>query len=570
MSDSSPSPTLLRRLRARAQNTPDARLFIYLRDGEHEESLTAAALDLRARALGAALQKSIAPGDRVVVAFPTGLDFITAYFGALYAGAVPVPAESPATAGTDTNGSLVKIVEDCQPVVLASDAAGLEVWERDYTQVARFSEIALLDPAEVDDDDAEEWKEPAMAEDDLAAVLYSCYSGPARGLPMTHAQLAFFADVTKSAFGLGEKLVFMGFLHLHFDFGFQTQVVLPLYYEDGQSVFMSPGTFAEPTRWFRTVSRYHANASGANIDAVMRCGKRLEAAELRGLDLSSWKAAVITNAYFHRTELDDFARLLAPAGFAPAALRPIYATAEATSIVTARAPGTELTVLTVDRRELQAGRVVPAAATHADVSTLVSQGVPVRDTVVKIVEPETGEVLADDEIGEIWVRGPGVVGRYWTDEAESVRCFQARLAPDDGHAYLRTGDFGFLHQAQLYVLEHWMRHTFIGPRTVTDEQIESVSRDSHPSLLERPAAAFFLNYQRKHRGYVVQEAPAGLPPETLGELARRIQERLKFEFQYEPEKIFLVRPGFIQVDAAGRPARYRCRRQFMERCLKDS
>ena len=89
------SATLVDLLRERACLEPDFALYTFLVDGEaEEERLTCAELDRRARMIAAGLSQ-LAPGERVLLLYPPGLDYIAAFFGCLYAGVVAVPVYPP-------------------------------------------------------------------------------------------------------------------------------------------------------------------------------------------------------------------------------------------------------------------------------------------------------------------------------------------------------------------------------------------------------------------------------------------------------------------------------------------
>ncbi|MCX5682331.1 MAG: AMP-binding protein, partial [Planctomycetota bacterium] len=95
----SPHPVpgnLVRVLRRHAEERPDRPAFAHLADGPSDSpSLTFTQLDRRSRAIADRLQGMGFAGQRVLLAYPPGLDFITAFFGCLYAGCVAVPTFPP-------------------------------------------------------------------------------------------------------------------------------------------------------------------------------------------------------------------------------------------------------------------------------------------------------------------------------------------------------------------------------------------------------------------------------------------------------------------------------------------
>src|SRR4028118_1858306 len=100
-------------LYSKALYQPDKKAFTFLLDGETEEtSLTYRELDLQARAIATQLQNLGASGERALLIYPPGLEFIAAKCGCLYAGVVAVPAYPPRR--NQSLSRLQSIVADAQ------------------------------------------------------------------------------------------------------------------------------------------------------------------------------------------------------------------------------------------------------------------------------------------------------------------------------------------------------------------------------------------------------------------------------------------------------------------------
>src|SRR5688572_28844462 len=114
--------TLVELLRWRALHQPDHHAYTFLVDGEAEEvHLTYQELDRQARAIGAQLQHLAAAGERSLLLYPAGLEFIAAFFGCLYAGVIAVPAYPPRR--NRPMPRLQTIVADAQARVALTTAA---------------------------------------------------------------------------------------------------------------------------------------------------------------------------------------------------------------------------------------------------------------------------------------------------------------------------------------------------------------------------------------------------------------------------------------------------------------
>ena len=83
-------------MRKRARLHGDRIACTYLLDGDSKEAhLTYGELDSRATAVAAALRDAGACGEPVLLLLPTGLEFVVAFFGCLYAGAIAIPYFPP-------------------------------------------------------------------------------------------------------------------------------------------------------------------------------------------------------------------------------------------------------------------------------------------------------------------------------------------------------------------------------------------------------------------------------------------------------------------------------------------
>jgi acyl-CoA synthetase (AMP-forming)/AMP-acid ligase II len=88
--------TLVDILRWRAQHEPQSEAYTFLLDGETKQvQMTYADLDGEARRVAALLQDRMAVGERVLLLYPPGLEYVAAIFGCFYAGMVAVPAYPP-------------------------------------------------------------------------------------------------------------------------------------------------------------------------------------------------------------------------------------------------------------------------------------------------------------------------------------------------------------------------------------------------------------------------------------------------------------------------------------------
>ena len=418
--------TLIALLRERAGSALPVG-YRYLEKGEVSGPVVEwswAELDRRARAIGATLQELGYEGERALLLFPPGLDFIAAFFGSLYAGTVAVPAYPPDPARLPR---LQGIVRDARPAVVLTTAS---VRQQMASLGDRVPEIAVLETIAVDrcasgQEDA--WKFPRAGESTLAFLQYTSGStGLPRGVRITHEQALANQRMIVKPFGIHEAEL-VSWLPLFHDMGLIGTVIQPLY-QDRPATLMSPLSFVKrPMRWLRAISARRAPISGGPDFGYALCVRTVRPGDFEGLDLSCWKLAFSGAEPVRRDTLDSFAKTFAAAGFNPSAFYPTYGLAEATLFVTGGQPGQGANALSLEGRDV------------------VDCGPAAPETEIAILHAD-GTVCMPDEIGEIAVRSPSVSDGYWDSPAESAETFKFKSS--DGREWLRTGDLGLLRQGQ--------------------------------------------------------------------------------------------------------------------------
>ncbi|GAA4963214.1 fatty acyl-AMP ligase [Pseudonocardia tropica] len=469
-------------LRARARTTPHRRAAVFLDDGGAETAeLTYAGLLGRARALAARLGEHARPGDRALLVFAPGLEFLVAFYGCLEAGviAVPVPPPRRGAQNSELQRGTRHVLADAEPEVVLADAVTARgLGDLGPTVLTVGLEEAPADGADSLDD------RPV----DPDAVAFLQYTSGSTSLPkgvmVTHGNLAANHRMITHGFGQDEHSPIVGWAPLFHDQGLIGNVLQPLGV-GSTAVLMSPATFVRrPLAWPEAVSRYRARSSGGPDFAFAVAAAAAERHGLpEGLDLRCWRVAFDGAEPIRASTLRRFAAAFAPAGFAVEALHPCYGLAEATLLVTGSRVGRAPRLLDADPAGLAAGRVVPTApargldlntsGSNALARTLVGSGEVPPDAGLRIVDPESGRECPDGTVGEIRVRGPHVTAGYWLRPDASTEAY----GTDRHDRELRTGDLGVLVEGELYVVG---RHS---------DLIVARGRNHHPSDIEATVAA---------------------------------------------------------------------------------
>jgi acyl-CoA synthetase (AMP-forming)/AMP-acid ligase II/acyl carrier protein len=563
------SPSLTAILRWRADHQAERLAYVFLEDGEVEAaSLTYGRLDARARVLAKYLLDQGASGERALLLYPPGLDFLVALFACFYAGVVAVPLYAPRPNRRDPR--IVDIARDADSRFALTTKDVAANLSRALKHSPELGELLWCATDEIPD-------EPTLGaflgegrneHRDLAYLQYT--SGSTRspkGAMVTHGNLlAQLEDLELSVCHPPESVFVTWLPHFH-DMGLVSGLLVPLCL-GFPCYFMPPASFLQhPARWLNAISRYRATHSGAPNFAYELCCQRVTPEQKGSLDLSRWTVAFTGAEPVRAKTLHAFASEFASCGFSRAALCPAYGLAEATLKVTMKSPGRELTVLSLRPDELSRDRVVVAEGGGLDTRTLVGCGGPAA-TEILIVNPETHIPCGADEVGEIWLRGPSIAQGYWRRPEESRETFYA--SPSGGNErkrYLRTGDLGFLREGELFVTGRLKDLVIIRGRNHYPQDIELTVEGGHPAFRPGGAAAFSLDVEDEERLVVVQEVDRHYRDLDVGEVASAVRQRIADEHELSPYAIVLVRQNGIPKTSSGKVQRQACARAFVEGSL---
>ena len=274
-------------LRQRALDQPDTQIYRFLRDGENEEAtLTYGELDLRARAIGARLQAEGVAGDRALLMYPPGLDYIAAFFGCLYAGMIAVPIYPPRA-----NRNMERI----QSIVADADAKLAltidTVLSRNGTMLsteANGNTLRWLATDSIVNGHATDWQQPTVDAESLAYLQYTSGSTSLpKGVKVSHGNLLYnSADMDEGWRHTRDSVVVSWLPHFH-DMGLIYGILQPLY-KGCRSVLMPPVAFLQhPVRWLQTITRYQGTHSAAawKVPATASGGRMREPGASRSDDL---------------------------------------------------------------------------------------------------------------------------------------------------------------------------------------------------------------------------------------------------------------------------------------------
>lgn len=568
--------------RWRARETPDQTIYTFLPDRSGQTiRWSCSDLDRRARGIAALLQQHIGVGERVLLMYPPGLEYIAALFGCLYAGVIAVPAYPPSPTQMKRAAPRVRtILRDAQPRVVLSTESIRASGRALTPDTPELQAVDWLTTDSLDTSSADAWSPLRLDGGTAALIQYTSGSTAApKGVLLTHAHLLHNSALIQHSYDHTSEEVGVSWLPFYHDMGLIGGVFQPLYV-GAQIVLLSPTSFLQqPIRWLETITRFRGTSSGAPNFAYDLCVRRISSEQLAALDLSHWRVAPNGAEPIRPETLRAFTDMFAVCGLRAEAFCPSYGMAETTLLISCSPPSQAPTLLDVDAAALEQNRVEEAAADQTAVRTLVGCGAPAGDQQLLIVNPDSGRCCADDEVGEIWVSGPSVAAGYWGQTQASEATFHAYTSDTGAGPFLRTGDLGFVHQGELFITGRCKDLIIIRGRNLYPQDVELTAEQSHPAIQPNGCAAFstsidgeerliiLVEIERRYRpGGTAVELPASriLDGETVIKAVRRAVVE---QHDVLAHAVVLLRSRGIPRTSSGKVQRRACQAAFQASTL---
>ncbi|MDJ0533978.1 MAG: fatty acyl-AMP ligase [Xenococcaceae cyanobacterium MO_207.B15] len=560
--------TLIDLLNYRAKNQPEQTAYKFLQHRRKKfDRLTYQELNQQAKAIASSLQSLVAKGERALLLYPPGLEFIAAFFGCLYAGVVAVPAYPPRR--NQNMSRLQALVTDAQATVALTTTSLLTKIESRFAQTPEFKVLRWLATDNIAGELAESWVEPEVMSDTLAFLQYTSGStGMPKGVMITHGNLLHNEQMIKRAFAHTEDTIVVGWLPLFHDMGLIGNVLQPLYL--GSPCFlMSPMDFlSKPFGWLQAISHYKATTSGGPNFAYDLCIRKITPEQRASLDLSSWEVAFTGAEPVRAQTLEKFAETFKSCGFRKEAFYPCYGMAETTLFVTGGLKTNFPVIHQVSGTALEKNQIADSKDKDSNIRKIVSCGQTWSDMNIVIVDPESLTRCEGDLVGEIWVSGSSVAGGYWHRSLETEQTFNAYLADTKEGPFLRTGDLGYMKDHELFVTGRLKDVIIIRGQNYYPQDIEQTVEKSHPALRPGCSAAFAVEVKGSERLVIVQEVERSyLRKLNMNEIVDSFREAVTAEYSLQVYATVLVKPGSIPKTSSGKIQRHACRAKFLNGSL---
>ena len=557
-------PALLLR---RATEEPDATAYIFM-DPEvtgtgEAETLTWAQLYRKTLVLAEELRLHGAPGDRVAIMAPQGLDYIVSFLGALQAGFIAVPLSVPQFGVHDQR--VASALEDSMPVVLLTNSSAVaDVNKYASGQGGRPAPAVI----EVDLLDFDETRVLDTTDHSRLGPAYLQYtSGSTRtaaGVVVSHRNVTSNVEqIMLDYFGtttLPEETTVVSWLPFFHDLGLIMGVCSPLV-TGRKAVLMSPLAFLlKPASWVQLMAKHPHCFSGAPNFAFELAARRTSDADMEGLDLSRVHVILSGAERVHSATVNRFVDRFAKFGLKDRVVQPSYGLAEATLYVATPEVKDPVRTAHFDLEQLAAGVALRCEAGQEASTELVTYGPP-RAYPVRIVDAETGVEKPEGTIGEIWVRGDNVAMGYWQKPELTNTMFRAQInQPTPGTPagpWLRTGDLGALSEGELFIMGRLKDLLIVDGRNHYPDDIEATIREITGG---RVAAIAVEDDSSENLVAIVEVKPSGDNERRsqLNTVSREVKTAIWKEHSLRVGDLVLVSPGSIPITTSGKIRRSSC------------
>ena len=558
--------SLVSLLQQRAALYPERIVYRFLASADSVAHVyTYGEVDRRARAIAAQLQALKAAGERVLLLYPFGIDFITGFFGCLYAGAIAVPLYPPRSHRLDER--LLAVAADSRAAFALTTAKIFSSLQERKGTTCEIDKLQWLVTSNIDERMATNWQEPRIDAESVAFLQYTSGStGAPKGVMVSHANVLHNSALIHSAFGTTPESRGLMWTPFYHDMGLIGGVIQPLYANVVVTLLAPVDFLQQPSRWLQTISDERTTISGGPNFAYELCIQKITEEQCVDLDLASWKVAFCGAQPVRADTLERFTAKFAPYGFQWEAFTPCMGMAESTVLVSSTGPQQAPLIVKCNVDALTDHRVeiLSTAETemsddrHHDVQTqrLVSSGRAWFDQHFRIVNPTTRIPCAAHQVGEIWIEGPSVAVGYWQRPTESKQTFAAYLADSGEGPFLRSGDLGFIYKDELFVTGRLKDLIIIRGRNYYPQDIEWTVERAHIALRPGGCAAFTVEAEHEEKLVIVQEVSRShVRTLSVTEVINHIRRAVAQAHELEPYAVVLLRPGRLLKTSSGKVQR---------------
>ncbi|MBK9331723.1 MAG: AMP-binding protein [Ignavibacteria bacterium] len=547
-------------LRLRADVQPDKTAFVFLKDGEEEGGrFTYSELDIRAKSIASILQTSGDQGERALLIYESGLEYLDSFFGCLYSGIISVPLHLP---GKNKSLSRISaIAKDSDAKIILSTNEIYDVLKDEFAKDEILKDLKWITTENISNDNSEKWDKPDIRTETLAYLQYTSGStGIPKGVMVNHRNLLVNLNIIDRSHPHNDNSVMVTWLPIHHDMGLIYGILLP-FYCGYPCYFMTPQAFVQkPYRWLSAISKYKGTHNAAPNFAFELCINKISEDQKKTLDLRSWTTAMNAAEPVRAETIEKFSEYFSECGFKKKYFSPGYGLAEGTLILSTSFTKDEPALKRFDDKKIEKKNIaVPADLKDTDSKIHAGHSNSIEDTRIAIVNPTTLIECKEGEVGEVWASGGSIAQGYWKREDATKETFKAHIADTNEGPFLRTGDLGFIFENELYITGRHKDLIIIRGQNHYPQDIEYTVEASHPALRLGCVAAFSIDYDGEEHLAIVQEIQKNFVNDfDTEEVIKSIRRSVSEEHDLQVQSITLIKPGTVPKTSSGKIQRKAC------------
>lgn len=544
--------------------------FVFLEDGLVESgSRSFAQLAANAHRIGAQVQSRGFDHGPILLFYPQGLEFVDAFFGAMFAGAVPVPAFAP-NAHRENFRRMESIVRDSGAGAIMTDADSARILRGWAAESATLAALEIVETDGLPGDAVPAWRRPHLTSDGVAFMQYTSGStSTPKGVQVSHANLLANAELLKEFYRQDATSTFVTWVPIYHDLGLIGNILFSLYL-GAKCVAMAPETFVRnPLNWLNAIHTYRATISFAPTFAYDYSLPYAKALSPEQVDFRSWQVAVIGAEPIYQRTIENFSRTFAPFGFRQSNFQCAYGLAESTLMVVTTPHATGPLFKRVDAYALERGEARETASeAPGDYRSVVSSGLAGTGHRVAVVDPQRRTRCPDLQVGEVWLSGPSITAGYFRNPAGTHDAFENYL-DDPSVKYLRSGDLGFLENGQLYITGRMKDVIIVNGANHYPQDVEQTVCAADPALRPGCAAAFSLVENEREQVVVAAEVrKQSIQTLDAPAVFKRIALAVEAIHRLPLRDIVLVPPGDLSKTSSGKTQRQLMKQRYTAGDLK--
>ncbi|MGD2161864.1 MAG: AMP-binding protein [Anaerolineales bacterium] len=540
-------PGLLRELEIDRGGDP----AVIFQQREEDLAITYSELIHKSAVFSKAIKKAgIRPGEPVIIILEHSPELIFSFFGAMLQGAIPaiMPFLTEKLSPQRYRQSISSLIEITRPAMIVTYRAFQSEIESIKLSGSSLRSVIYVEdqPASVDWD----WSTLAGLDREATDIVLLQHSsgttGLQKGVALSHRAVINQLQSYSQALELVEEDVIVSWLPLYHDMGLIAGFILPILMGN-MLVLMSPFDWVRaPHRLMRSVSAYQGTLSWLPNFAYNFSATKIRDRDLEGVDLSSWRAVINCSEPMRYESHEKFLTRFEPYGLRRSALATCYAMAENVFAVTQGGISSPVTVDEVSRESLSSKAKAEPAQSGDTVVRMLSAGLPISNTEIKIVDRE-GSELPERSIGEIALRGSSLLSGYYRRPDLTETAFLGE--------WYKTGDLGYLYQGELFITGRAKELIIVGGKNIYPQDLEALVHEV-PGVYPGRAVAFGVDNISlgTEDVVIVAEMDEGLEMDAAA-VASRIRKSVAEGSDVTARYVRIVERGWLIKTSSGKNAR---------------